>query len=90
VTNSQKRTICNFQAKPTRSGDRSTAYRTVDCFDQLITSPFPDCTTLDELFERAVRMYNLSPCLGTRDVLEEEDEVQPNGKVFKKVMTLNS
>ena len=24
--------------------------------------------------------------LGTREILNEEDEVQPNGKVFKKVM----
>jgi long-chain acyl-CoA synthetase len=23
-------------------------------------------------------------CLGTREILSEEDEVQPNGKVFKK------
>ncbi len=37
------------------------------------------------LFLRAVRLYGPLDCLGTREQLSEEDELQPNGKVFKKV-----
>lgn len=29
-------------------------------------------------------MYTNKKCLGTREILSEEDEVQPNGRVFKK------
>ena len=28
--------------------------------------------------------YRSAPLLGTREILDEEDEVQPNGKMFKK------
>lgn len=34
----------------------------------------------------AVRRYGAKELLGTRDVLAEEDEVQPNGKIFKKLV----
>ena len=34
---------------------------------------------------RAVRLNGPRDCLGTREQLSEEDELQPNGKVFKKV-----
>lgn len=52
--------------------------------DTLSTSPFPGIETLDDLFARAVRVYGSADCLGTRELLHEHDEVQPNGKVFKK------
>ena len=32
--------------------------------------------------------YGNEQCLGTRQFFREEDEVQPNGKVFKKVSQL--
>lgn len=60
----------------------------MDCFDRLTTTPFDECTTLDELFARAVRLYGPHDCLGTRQLLAEEDEVQKSGKVFKKVTYL--
>lgn len=41
--------------------------------------------TLQKVFQYAVYKYTDSYCLGTRDVLAEEDEVQQNGRVFKKV-----
>ncbi|XP_053404171.1 long-chain-fatty-acid--CoA ligase 4-like [Mercenaria mercenaria] len=62
-------------------------YRAVDvALKELTTTPFPECRTLDDLFIRAVRIYGGKKCLGTREVLREEDEKQPNGKVFKKVI----
>lgn len=41
--------------------------------------------TLQKVFQYAVNKYADSYCLGTRDVLAEEDEVQQNGRIFKKV-----
>jgi len=40
---------------------------------------------LQKVFQYAVHKYTDSYCLGTRDVLAEEDEVQRNGRIFKKV-----
>lgn len=43
--------------------------------------------TLDKVFNYTVRKYGDSKvALGTREILSEEDEVQPNGKIFKKVL----
>jgi long-chain acyl-CoA synthetase len=42
------------------------------------------CSTLDGTWTWAVSRYGSRHLLGTRDILAEEDEVQPNGKVFKK------
>ncbi|GFN91554.1 long-chain-fatty-acid--coa ligase 4-like [Plakobranchus ocellatus] len=68
-------------------GDNKKPWRSVDLPDgQLSTSMFPECHTLADLFDRACRHYQKLPCLGTREVLSEEDEVQPNGKIFKKVI----
>ncbi|XP_067949293.1 long-chain-fatty-acid--CoA ligase 4-like [Watersipora subatra] len=50
----------------------------------LTTTPDADCQTLAELFEKSVLKYGEQPCLGTRQFFREEDELQPNGKVFKK------
>ena len=68
--------------------DPSGPYRTVDSFDILTTSPFPGCNSIDDLFVRAVQLYGPKDCLGTRELLSEDDEMQPNGKVFRKVRYL--
>ena len=61
-------------------------YKNVDCIDgKLSTTMFENCTTVDELFIQAVHMFPSKPCVGTRELLSEEDEMQANGRVFKKV-----
>lgn len=45
----------------------------------------PGVDTLDKMFEYAATLFPQRDCLGTREVLSEEDELQPNGKIFKKV-----
>lgn len=40
---------------------------------------------MDKAWNWAVRRYGPRKLLGTRDVLGEEDEVQSNGKIFKKL-----
>ncbi|XP_041919056.1 long-chain-fatty-acid--CoA ligase 3a [Alosa sapidissima] len=42
--------------------------------------------TLEQVFESAAKRFPQRPCLGTRQLLRDEDEQQPNGKVFKKVI----
>ncbi|XP_049822400.1 long-chain-fatty-acid--CoA ligase 4 isoform X2 [Aethina tumida] len=40
--------------------------------------------TMAKMFEYVARTYPNKRCLGTREILGEEDEKQPNGRVFKK------
>lgn len=40
--------------------------------------------TLDKVFAHVSAKYGDRDCLGTREILAEEDERQPSGKVFKK------
>lgn len=68
------------------SGCAEGPYRSVDHFDSLAKEDFPGKDTLDKLFEHAVQRFGQADCLGTRDVLSEENEIQPSGKVFKKLI----
>jgi len=76
-----------YQAKPT-SGPGS-PYRCIEHFDSLMTSIHDGVTTMDQLFSRSVKLYKNRKCLGTREILKEEDEIQPNGRVFKKLICGN-
>lgn len=40
--------------------------------------------TMDKVFSYAVKRNGSKRCLGSRELIDEEDEVQKNGKVFKK------
>ncbi|KAH8416743.1 hypothetical protein KR222_000814 [Zaprionus bogoriensis] len=40
--------------------------------------------TLEKVFSFVGRTYATKRCLGTRQILSEEDEPQPNGRIFKK------
>lgn len=40
--------------------------------------------TLEKMFSYVAKVHSNKRCLGTREILSEEDEVQPNGRVFKK------
>lgn len=71
------------RAKPTKANDPSSPYRCVESFNALQTTRY-DCSTIDQAFMNAVKKYGKLDCLGTRELLSESDEVQPDGKVFKK------
>lgn len=60
-------------------------YRAVSAAKRLVTSLHPGVDTLDKMFEYAAMRFPNRECLGTREVISEEDERQSNGKVFKKV-----
>lgn len=46
-------------------------------------------TSMESMLRAAAARWADRPCLGTRTVLSEEDEPQPNGRVFKKVRLLS-
>uniref|UniRef100_A0AAY4AT60 long-chain-fatty-acid--CoA ligase n=1 Tax=Denticeps clupeoides TaxID=299321 RepID=A0AAY4AT60_9TELE len=68
------------------SGLPAGPYRSVNCIDRLVLTLHQGVDTLDKVFEYAASHFPNRDCLGTRELLSEEDEVQPNGKVFKKVI----
>lgn len=74
-----------IKAKPVNSKPES-AYRSVNSLDGLASVLYPGCDTLDKVFMHAKNKFKDKRLLGTREILNEEDEVQPNGKIFKKVM----
>uniref|UniRef100_A0A673A205 long-chain-fatty-acid--CoA ligase n=1 Tax=Sphaeramia orbicularis TaxID=375764 RepID=A0A673A205_9TELE len=61
-------------------------YRAVSAIKRLATMLQPGVDTLDKMFEYAAMKFPHRDCLGTREVISEEDERQSNGKVFKKVV----
>ncbi|XP_062392835.1 long-chain-fatty-acid--CoA ligase 4b [Sardina pilchardus] len=68
------------------SGRPEGPYRAVEALDSLAHMAFEGKDTLDKLFDHSVQRFGKADCLGTRDVLSEETETQPNGKVFKKLV----
>ncbi|KAL6956609.1 Long-chain-fatty-acid--CoA ligase 4 [Sarracenia purpurea var. burkii] len=45
--------------------------------------------TMEKVLRYAVKKYPDKKCLGTREILAEEDEEQPDGRIFKKVSFSN-
>ncbi|KAG7483504.1 hypothetical protein MATL_G00039110 [Megalops atlanticus] len=74
-----------IKAKST-TGKTEGPYRSVHHFGSLACMDFEGKDTLDKLFEHAVQRFETADCLGTREVLSEEKETQPSGKVFKKLI----
>ncbi|KAF7651245.1 hypothetical protein LDENG_00113540 [Lucifuga dentata] len=61
-------------------------YRAMSATKRLVTTLYPGMDTLDKVFQHAALRFPHRDCLGTREVISEEDEQQSNGKVFKKVV----
>ncbi|XP_062496154.1 long-chain-fatty-acid--CoA ligase 4 isoform X1 [Pezoporus occidentalis] len=74
-----------LKAKPT-SDKPGSPYRSVTHLDSLAHINIPGADTLDKLFDHALAKFAKKDCLGTREILSEENEMQPNGKVFKKLI----
>ncbi|XP_056397045.1 long-chain-fatty-acid--CoA ligase 4 isoform X2 [Hyla sarda] len=74
-----------IKAKPV-SEKIGSPFRALSHFDSLATIDIPGADTLDKLFQHAVANFGKKDCLGTREILCEENEKQPNGKVFKKLI----
>uniref|UniRef100_A0A8C5DR27 long-chain-fatty-acid--CoA ligase n=1 Tax=Gouania willdenowi TaxID=441366 RepID=A0A8C5DR27_GOUWI len=85
-TNSQR--VRQIKARSI-SGHPAGPYRAVNSQEKLVSWLHPGVDTLDKMFEYAAARFPQRDCVGTREVLSEEDEIQPNGKVFKKVILGN-
>uniref|UniRef100_A0A665ULG5 long-chain-fatty-acid--CoA ligase n=1 Tax=Echeneis naucrates TaxID=173247 RepID=A0A665ULG5_ECHNA len=87
ITGAGKRQAVSKRIKArSTSGRAEGPYRSVDHFEGLAREDLPGKDTLDKLFEHAVQRFGHAHCLGTRDILSEENEIQPSGKVFKKLI----
>uniref|UniRef100_K7GH77 long-chain-fatty-acid--CoA ligase n=1 Tax=Pelodiscus sinensis TaxID=13735 RepID=K7GH77_PELSI len=85
----KKKTMAKrLKAKPI-SDNPGSPYRAVTHLESLATIDTPGADTLDKLFDHAVAKFGKKDCLGTREILSEENEMQPNGKVFKKLILGN-
>ncbi|XP_075999524.1 long-chain-fatty-acid--CoA ligase 4 [Genypterus blacodes] len=86
-TNAGERKALSKRTKArSTTGKSEGPYRSVDQFEALAREDFLGKDTLDKLFDQAVERFGTGDCLGTRDILSEENEVQPSGKVFKKLI----
>ncbi|XP_063288208.1 long-chain-fatty-acid--CoA ligase 4 isoform X1 [Pelobates fuscus] len=87
LTNAKKKKAMakRIKAKP-MSDKPGSPYRAISHLDSLATIDIPGADTLDKLFQHAVANFGKRDCLGTRELLNEENEMQPNGKVFKKLI----
>ncbi|CAH0557572.1 unnamed protein product [Brassicogethes aeneus] len=74
-----------IQAKPISEDTKTITYRsTVDPGVHHVTLVRENIDTMAKMFEYCSKKYPNKRCLGTRQILNEEDEKQPNGRVFKK------
>ncbi|XP_040298434.1 long-chain-fatty-acid--CoA ligase 4 isoform X1 [Bufo bufo] len=87
LTNAKKRKAMAKRIKAKSVSEKiGSPYRAISHFDSLATIDIPGADTLDKLFQHAVAKFGNKDCLGIREVLSEENEKQPNGKVFKKLI----
>ncbi|KAK0181964.1 hypothetical protein PV327_000141 [Microctonus hyperodae] len=73
------------KAKPVAKDDRLITYRNVDSPGSFhIKLERNKIDTLEKVLLFAAEIHGDKRCLGTRQILAEENELQPNGRVFKK------
>ena len=73
------------RAKLTDESDPLSPYRAVEVLDQLHTRIEKKVETLAAIPDWCLQHHANKETMGVRDILDVEDEKQPNGKVFKKV-----
>ena len=74
-------------SSPIREGDTQVTYEPVEEKEKSpIIEAFESSgiKTMDGVFRWSVERYGVRRFLGTRDILGEDDEVQPNGRMFAK------
>jgi len=73
---------------PLQPGDTSVTYKPNPLAKNTLVTEFERsrCSTMAEVWKWSVARYRSQKLLGTRDVLGEEDEIQPNGQIFRKLL----
>ncbi|XP_023342990.1 long-chain-fatty-acid--CoA ligase 4 [Eurytemora carolleeae] len=76
------------QVKPIQPGDNEVTYKPLPMETSKLVKEFElaQCSTMAEVWRWAVDRYKTNNLLGTRDVVGEEDEVQNNGQIFRKLI----
>lgn len=65
--------------------DTQITYRSIDPPGKIHVKMLQaELDTLEKMFKYVTKIHSTKRCLGTREILGEEDEMQPNGRVFKK------
>jgi len=73
------------RAVPLMQGDDFITYRSVAEVNDVHVRFIQDkIDTMEKVFRFAVRQHGQKSAVGTREILAEEDEMQPNGRIFKK------
>ncbi|CAF1080787.1 unnamed protein product [Rotaria sordida] len=72
------------RAKLIDPSDPSAPYRAVEVIDELRNTPDTHIKTLADIPEHCLQRYADKETLGVREILDIQDEKQPNGKIFKK------
>lgn len=73
------------QAKAISSDDKQITYRTIEPPREVHVKMLQaNIDTLEKMFNYVAKIHTNKRCLGTREILSEEDEMQPNGRLFKK------
>ncbi len=84
-TNEQSEKQKRIRAKLTNEDDPSSPYRAVEVLDKLQTQPEKKVDTLAVIPDLCLKRHADKETMGVREILDVEDEKQPNGKVYKKV-----
>ena len=66
------------------SSDPSSPVRAMDVLNQLENQPEEDVETLAVIPDLCLERFPDKETMGVREILDVEDEKQPNGKIFKK------
>ncbi|XP_075877402.1 fatty acid CoA ligase Acsl3-like isoform X2 [Nelusetta ayraudi] len=70
----------------TVTGHPSGPFRAIGSENDLMTVQRSGIDTLAKMFKNVTTRYSLRHCLGTRQVLSEEEEFQSNGRTLQKVV----
>ncbi|XP_012347685.1 long-chain-fatty-acid--CoA ligase 3 isoform X2 [Apis florea] len=74
-----------IKARPIAKDDKSITYRSVDEPQEIhIMLERENIDTLDKIMLWITKEHKGKRCVGTRQILAEEDEIQPSGRIFKK------
>lgn len=75
-----------IKARPIAKDEHGITYRSVDPPGEMrINLERENIDTLEKVMCWITKKHGDKKCVGTREILAEEDEVQPNGRIFKKV-----
>jgi long-chain acyl-CoA synthetase len=88
-TNDKSEQQTRVRAKLTDESDPLSAYRAVEVLDKLQTQTEHKVKTLAVIPDLCLKRYADKETMGVREILDVEDEKQPNGKVYKKVFYFN-